>query len=257
MRHTVSRENEAKLRLSREGESDVPPRYGRCIRVLVVEDDPRLADLLSRGLSAEGLVVDLVHSSRHALDALGETSYDVAVLDVGLPDLDGYELCRTMRERAMWCPVLMLTARTAVSDRVNGLDAGADDYLGKPFALAELLARLRALVRRGPVARAPELSVGNLRLNPATHEASRGDVPLDLSLREFALLEAFMRHPGQVLSRATLMDQAWPSGATDQRSNVIEVYVRYLREKIDRPFGVASIENVRGAGYRLRKDAGG
>jgi len=177
------------------------------------------------------------------------------VLDVGLPDLDGYEVCRRMRERAMWCPVLMLTARTAVADRVDGLDAGADDYLGKPFALQELLARLRALVRRGPVARAPELTVGDLRLNPATHEVSRGEVTLGLSLREFALLEAFMRHPGQVLSRSTLMDQAWPGGS-DQRSNVIEVYVRYLREKIDRPFGVKSIENVRGAGYRLRKDAG-
>jgi two-component system OmpR family response regulator len=225
------------------------------IRVLVVEDDPRLSEVLARGLSAEGLIVDLAHAGGQALRAVAELSYDVVILDVGLPDIDGFQVCRAMRERELWSPVLMLTARTAVADRVDGLDAGADDYLAKPFAVEELLARVRALARRGPVERAPVLAVGDLRLNPATHEAWRGDTPVDLSLREFALLEAFMRHPGQVLSRDTLLDQAWPAGS-DQRSNVIEVYVRYLREKIDRPFGVNSLENVRGAGYRLRKDAG-
>jgi two-component system OmpR family response regulator len=225
------------------------------IRVLVVEDDPRLSEVLARGLSAEGLMVDLAHAGRQALGAVAEIAYDVVILDVGLPDIDGFEVCRVMRERELWSPVLMLTARTAVADRVDGLDAGADDYLAKPFAVEELLARVRALARRGPVGRAPVLAVGDLRLNPATHEAWRGDTPVDLSLREFALLEAFMRHPGQVLSRDTLLDQAWPAGS-DQRSNVVEVYVRYLREKIDRPFGVTSLETVRGAGYRLRKDGG-
>jgi two-component system OmpR family response regulator len=190
-----------------------------------------------------------------AIGAFDDTAYDVVVLDVGLPDVDGFAVCRALRERELWAPVLMLTARTAVADRVEGLDAGADDYLGKPFAVEELLARVRALTRRGPIARPPVLQAGDLRLDASTHQAWRGDTPIDLSLREFALLEAFMRHPGQVLSRETLLDQAWPLGA-EQRSNVVEVYVRYLRQKIDRPFGVASLENVRGAGYRLRRDGG-
>lgn len=223
--------------------------------MLVVEDDPRLADVVRRGLGADGLVVDVAPTGRHALEAVGDTTYDVVVLDVGLPDMDGFAVCRALREREVWTPVLMLTARDQVRDRVEGLDAGADDYVAKPFHLEELLARLRALTRRGPVVRAPVLSVGDLRLNPATHEVWRGETPIDLSVREFALLEAFMRHPGHVLSRDALLDQGWPAGS-DQRSNVVEVYVRYLREKIDRPFGVASIENVRGAGYRLRKDGG-
>ncbi|UTI67105.1 response regulator transcription factor [Paraconexibacter antarcticus] len=225
------------------------------MRVLVVEDDPRLSELLLRTLRAEGLLADAVATGALALDAAQGTAYDVVILDVGLPDTDGFAVCAEFRHREMWAPVLMLTARTAVGDRVAGLDAGADDYLAKPFAIEELLARLRALGRRGPVSRAPVLCVGDLRLNPATHEAWRGEVPVDLSPRELALLEAFMRHPGQVLSRETLLDQAWPMAGA-QRSNVVEVYVRYLREKIDRPFGVASLENVRGAGYRLRRDGG-
>ncbi|MCW3040574.1 MAG: response regulator transcription factor [Solirubrobacterales bacterium] len=199
--------------------------------------------------------MDLAPTGARGLQAVTEVSYDVLILDVGLPDTDGFAVCRTLREREVWAPILMLTARSAVTDRVDGLDAGADDYLAKPFAIEELLARLRALARRGPVARPTTLRVGNLRLDPATHEAWRGPAPIALTLREFALLEAFMRHPGQVLSRDALLDQAWPAG-TDQRSNVVEVYVRYLREKIDRPFGVASLENVRGAGYRLRRDGG-
>jgi two-component system, OmpR family, response regulator len=225
------------------------------MRVLVVEDDARVADVVSRGLTAEGLIVDHVPTGERGLAAVDEVAYDVVILDVGLPEMDGFAVCRALRERQVWLPVLMLTARDAVADRVDGLDSGADDYLAKPFALEELLARIRALSRRGPVLRAPVVTVGDLRLNPATHEAWRGDDPLDLSLREFALLEAFMRHPGQVMTRTALLDQAWPAGS-DQRSNVVEVYVRYLREKIDRPFGVNSIENVRGAGYRLRKDGG-
>jgi two-component system OmpR family response regulator len=225
------------------------------MRVLVVEDDTRLSELLDRGLRAEGLMVDLAHSGRQALDAVGQFTYDSIVLDVNLPDMDGFAVCAALRAQEVWVPVLMLTARSDVGDRVQGLDAGADDYVPKPFAFDELLARLRALARRGPVVHAPVLTAGSLRLNPATREVSRGEHAIDLSLREFTLLEAFMRHPGQVLTRDALLDQAWPAGS-DQRSNVIEVYVRYLREKIDRPFGVRSLENVRGVGYRLRRDGG-
>ncbi len=226
------------------------------MRVLVVEDDRRLSELLSRGLQAEGLIVDLASNGDMALRAVGETGYDVIVLDVGLPDRDGFAVCELLRARDVWTPVVMLTSRAGVEDRVIGLDVGADDYLAKPFAFEELLARLRALTRRGPVVRPTVLRAGSLTLNPATREVGRGDAAIDLSLREFALLEVLMRHPGQVLSRDTLLDHAWPAGSR-QRSNVVESYVRYLREKIDRPFGLASIENVRGAGYRLRRDGGG
>jgi two-component system OmpR family response regulator len=225
------------------------------MRVLVVEDDPRLLDLLDRGLRAEGLMVDLAHNGRQALGAVAEFAYDSIVLDVNLPDMDGFEVCAALRKRESWVPVLMLTARSEVADRVQGLNAGADDYVLKPFALEELVARLRALVRRGAVARPTVLTVGSLRLDPATQEVWRDQTPLSLTLREFGMLEAFMRHPGQVLSRRALLDQAWPAGS-EQRSNVVEVYVRYLREKIDRPFGLTSLENVRGAGYRLRRDGG-
>jgi two-component system OmpR family response regulator len=225
------------------------------VRVLVVEDDPRLSKLLVRGLESEGLVVDLRQSGHDALEAIGVMGYEAIVLDVGLPDTDGFTVCRRLRELEIWTPVLMLTARTAVPDRVDGLDAGADDYLGKPFAFEELIARLRALTRRHPVSRPTELMVGDLRLDPTTREVWRGDSPIDLSVREFALLEALMRHPGTVLSRWSLLEQAWPGGL-EPRSNVVEVYVRHLREKIDRPFGVRSLENVRGAGYRLRRDGG-
>lgn len=223
--------------------------------MLVVEDDPRLRDVLLRGLEAEGLAADAVPDGARALSAVSEVEYDAVILDVGLPDMDGNAVCAQLRARGVRLPVLMLTARDGIADRVAGLDAGADDYLAKPFALEELLARLRALWRRDPAVRPTVLEVGALRLNPATHEAWRGDVALDLTLREFGLLEVLMRHPGQVLSRDQLLEHGWPAG-TDQRSNVIEVYVRYLREKIDRPFDVASIENVRGLGYRLRRDGG-
>ena len=172
------------------------------------------------------------------------------VLDVMLPGADGFEICRRMRDSGVWAPVLMLTARDAVDDRVSGLDAGADDYLTKPFAFEELLARLRALTRRAPAERPPVLEVGDLRLDPAAHRAWRGDQELELSAKEFALLELFMRRPGMTLSRTQLLDGAWDI-AFESRSNVIDVYVRYLREKIDRPFGRDSIETIRGVGYRL------
>ena len=223
--------------------------------MLVVEDDVKMAAAIRRGLRFEGIVVDLVEGGDKAIRLAGATEYDAILLDVMLPDVDGFETCRRLRSQGVWVPILMLTARDAVEDRVRGLDTGADDYLTKPFSLAEVLARLRALARRGPIERPTVLEVGDLRLDPATHEVWRGDHEVHLSAREFALLETFMRRPGQVLTQLQLLEAAWDLGY-EQRSNVVEVYVRYLREKIDRPFDVKSLETVRGAGYRLRKDGG-
>ncbi len=221
------------------------------MRVLVVEDERKLGELLRRGLGEEGYAADLADRGEEALWMAQAVPYDAIVLDVMLPGADGFEICRLMRGSGVWAPVLMLTARDAVDDRVNGLDAGADDYLTKPFAFEELLARLRALTRRAPVERPPVLQVGDLRLDPASHRAWRGDQELDLSAKEFALLELFMRRPGVTLSRTQLLDGAWDF-AFESRSNVVDVYVRYLREKIDRPFGHHSLETIRGVGYRLR-----
>jgi two-component system, OmpR family, response regulator len=220
------------------------------MRVLVVEDERKLGELLRRGLGEEGYAADLADRGEEALWMVKAVEYDAIVLDVMLPGADGFEICRRMRDGGVWAPVLMLTARDAVDDRVNGLDAGADDYLTKPFAFEELLARLRALTRRAPAERPAVLEVGDLRLDPAAHRAWRGDQELDLSQKEFALLELFMRRPGMTLSRTQLLDGAWDI-AFESRSNVIDVYVRYLREKIDRPFGRNSIETIRGVGYRL------
>ena len=214
-----------------------------------------MAGLVKRGLEEEGIAVDVANRGEDAVWMAGSTEYDVLVLDVMLPGLDGFEVCRRLRADEVWTPVLMLTARDAVEDRVAGLDGGADDYLVKPFSFEELLARLRALARRGQRERPAVLEVGGLRLDPATRQAWRGDERIDLSAKEFALLEAFMRRPGDVLSRLDLLEHAWDFGY-ENRSNVIDVYVRYLREKVDRPFGVESIETVRGAGYRLRADGG-
>jgi len=177
-------------------------------------------------------------------------SYDAIVLDVMLPGADGFEVCRQLRGNGVWAPVLMLTARDEIDDRVSGLDAGADDYLTKPFAFEELLARLRALARRAPAERPPVIEVGDLRLDPAAHRAWRGERELDLTAKEFALLELFMRRPGVTLSRTQLLDGAWDI-AFERRSNVVDVYVRYLRDKVDRPFGRNSIQTLRGVGYRL------
>ncbi|HET9509406.1 MAG TPA: response regulator transcription factor [Gaiellaceae bacterium] len=223
------------------------------MRALVVEDDVKLAALLRRGLLEEGHVADVAVTGADALWMAGATDYDVVVLDVMLVGIDGFEVCRRLRRSGVWSPVLMLTARDAVEDRVEGLDAGADDYLTKPFSFAELLARLRALGRRGLVERPPVLEVGSLRLDPATRQVWRGEHELALSAKEFALLETFMRRPGQVLSRYDLLEHAWDD-SYENRSNVVEVYVRYLREKIDRPFGERSLETIRGAGYRLRRE---
>jgi two-component system, OmpR family, response regulator len=225
------------------------------MRILIVEDEPKMAALLRRGLGEEGHAVDVVPRAEDALWMAQATEYDAIVLDVMLPGIDGLEACRRLRADGVWAPVLMLTARDEVRDRVAGLDVGADDYLAKPFSFAELLARLRALRRRGAPERPTVLEAGTLRLDPASRDVRRGEETIDLSAKEFALLEALMRRAGDVLSRFQLLESAW-DGDQEHRSNVVDVYISYLREKIDRPFGVRSIETVRGAGYRLRADGG-
>jgi len=225
------------------------------MRVLIVEDDKRMGAAIRRGLQAEDIVADVATNGEDALWMAGATEFDVLVLDVMLPGIDGFETCRRLRDAEVWTPIIMLTARESIEDRVLGLDQGADDYLTKPFSLAELLARLRALARRGPLERPAVLEVGDLRLDPATRQTWRGQDEIHLSGKEFALLEAFMRRPGEVLSQYQLLDFAWDYDY-ENRSNVVEVYVRYLREKIDRPYELNSLETVRGAGYRLRKDGG-
>jgi len=223
------------------------------MRVLIVEDEVKMASVIRRGLREEGLAADVAIKGEDALWMTAAHEYDALVLDVMLPGIDGFETCRRLRARGLWVPILMLTARDAIEDRVAGLDGGADDFLTKPFSFAELLARLRALVRRGSVERPTEIVVDDLRLDPATRRVWRGSKEIELSAKEFALLETFMRRPGQVLSRLQLLEHTWDY-EYDNRSNVIDVYVRYLREKVDRPFGLASLETVRGSGYRLRSD---
>jgi two-component system OmpR family response regulator len=225
------------------------------MRVLIVEDEVKMAGLIRRGLREEGLSADVAVKGEDALWMAGSTSYDAIVLDVMLPGIDGFETCRRLRGDGVWSPVVMLTARAAVEDRIAGLDGGADDYMTKPFSFGELLARLRALARRGPVGQATVLEVGDLRLDPATRRVWRGEREIDLTAKEFGLLESFMRRPGEVLSRLHLLEHAWDYDY-ENRSNVIDVYVRYLRDKVDRPFGRDSIETVRGVGYRLRSDGG-
>ena len=221
------------------------------MRVLLVEDEPRLAQLLRRGLEEQGYAVDVAGDGAEALWLATETAYDTIVLDVMLPTLDGLQVTRQLRAARRWTPVLLLTARDTVDDRVAGLDAGADDYLVKPFSFAELVARVRALVRRARVARPTVHQVGDLRLDPARRRAWRAGVELDLSPKEFALLELFLSRPGEVLSRGTILEHVWDF-AHDPISNVVDQYVAYLRRKIDRPFGRADLETVRGFGYRLR-----
>jgi len=224
------------------------------MRVLVVEDELRMASLIRRGLVTEGLAADVAPTGEDALWMAQAHEYGAIMLDVMLPGINGFETCRRLRDAGVWAPVLMLTGRDAVEDRVAGLDTGADDYLVQPFSFAELLARLRALVRRGEPERPPTLSVGDLMLDPATREVRRGGDEIALSPKEFALLETFMRRPGEVLSRLHLLEHAWDF-ASDARSNVVDVYIRNLRRKIDEPFGRRSLETVRGAGYRLRGEA--
>jgi two-component system, OmpR family, response regulator len=225
------------------------------MRVLIVEDEPKMAGLLRRGLRHEGIAADLAAKGEDAVWMAAATEYDAIVLDLMLPGIDGLEVCRQLRDDGVLSPILMLTARDGVQDRVAGLDSGADDYLVKPFSYAELLARLRALARRANGARAPELRVGDLRMDPAKHRVWRGDEEIELSAKEFAVLEVFMRRPGEVLSRFQLLEHAWDY-EYENRSNIVDSYVRLLRRKIEAPFGLRSIETVRGAGYRLREDGG-
>jgi two-component system, OmpR family, response regulator len=221
------------------------------MRVLIVEDEVKLASLIRKGLREEGLLADVAIKGEDALWMADANTYDAIVLDVMLPGIDGFETCGRLRAAGVLTPILMLTARDAVEDRIAGLDTGADDYLAKPFDFGELLARLRALARRGPTERAPVLRVGDLELDPARRTVRRGESEIPLRGKELQLLEVFMRHPGEVLSRYQLLEGAWDMGY-EHKSNVIDVYVRYLREKVDRPFGVETIETVRGAGYRLK-----
>ena len=223
------------------------------MRVLVVEDKVKLAGLLRRALRGEGLAADVAVRGEDALWMAGATRYDAIVLDLMLPGIDGIETCRRLRADGVWTPVLMLTARGGLPDRVAGLDGGADDYMTKPFELAELMARLRALARREPAPRPTVLEVGGLRLDPATREVTRDGQPIDLPAKCFSLLEVFMRHPGVVLSRFELLESAW-EGDYENRSNVVDQHVRALRDRIDRPFGLRSLETIRGSGYRLRED---
>jgi two-component system OmpR family response regulator len=226
------------------------------MRVLIVEDEAKMAGLIRKGLRQEGVAADIANKGEDALWMAGSTEYDAIILDLMLPGIDGFEVCRRLRADGVWSPILMLTARDGVPERVAGLDAGADDYLVKPFSYAELLARLRALARRGNGERSPELHVGDLRLDPAKHQVWRGDTEIELSTKEFAVLEVFMRRPGEVLSRFQLLEHAWDY-EYENRSNIVDSYVRLLRRKIDKPFGVESIQTVRGAGYRLRENGGG
>jgi two-component system, OmpR family, response regulator len=224
------------------------------VRVLLIEDEPKLTSLLRSGLREEGMLADVAVNGEDGMWAAKENDYDAVVLDVMLPDINGFEVCRRLRAASVWTPILMLTARSAVGDRVTGLDAGADDYLVKPFAFDELLARLRALLRRGPVPNSTVLSVGDLRLDPAARRVWRGDQEVVLTAQEFSLLHTMARRPGLVLSREQLVHLAWDM-AYEQRSNVVDVCVSGLRDRVDRPFGRHSVQTVRGVGYRLSADA--
>ncbi|QHC24880.1 response regulator transcription factor [Streptomyces sp. GS7] len=225
------------------------------MRILVVEDEPKMRGLLRRALTEEGYAVDVAADGLQALALTDVAAYDAMVLDVMLPGPDGFEVCATLRHRGIWLPVLMLTAKDAVADRVHGLDGGADDYLTKPFSLDELMARLRALIRRGPVERPTVLTAGDLSLDPATRTVRRGDKEIPLTGKEYALLEALMHRPGTVLTRAVLVEHCWDLG-TSPGSNVVDAHIKALRDKIDRPYGTRAVETVRGAGYRIRRDGG-
>jgi two-component system OmpR family response regulator len=223
------------------------------MRVLLVEDEPKMADLLGSGLREEGLLADVARNGEEGVWAAGEHTYDALIIDVMLPDIDGFEVCRRIRSADASTPILMLTARSAIGDRVAGLDAGADDYLVKPFAFEELLARLRALLRRGRVTRSSALLVGDLCVDPVGRRVWRGDTEVVLTAQEFSLLQTLARRPDQVLSREQLLHLAWDI-AREEHSNIVDVCVRGLRNRIDRPFGRHTLQTVRGVGYRLAED---
>jgi DNA-binding response OmpR family regulator len=220
------------------------------MRVLAVEDDAALTDALDKGLRAAGFSVDTVGSAEDALDRLAVNPYDLMLLDLGLPGADGLSLLSVIRERELGVPVLVLTARGTVGDRVLGLDAGADDYLPKPFAFPELLARIRALLRRGPQVTPSILRVGDLELDPARLEARRGDRPLPLTTKEFAILEYFMRHAGMLVTRTMLLEGCWDEGY-DGLSNLVDVHVGRLRRKLDHPGAPPLIHTIRAAGFLM------
>jgi two-component system OmpR family response regulator len=224
------------------------------MRVLIADDDQRLGALLVRGMASDSISADLVSSGQEAIVRATATDYAVIVTEITLPDLDGFQVCQRIRHEQVDAPILILSSRDTIEDRIHGLDCGADDYVGKPFAFRELLARLRAMSRRGPIPRSVVLQAGDLCLNSARHEVIRDDTRIDLSRKEFAVLEALMREPGRVVSRFELLEQAW-GYHYENRSNVVEVYIRYLREKIDRPFARHSLQTVRGVGYRICADA--
>ena len=223
------------------------------MKVLLVEDQAKMARLLHDGLTEEGFLVEVAATGSEALWLIDDREYDALVLDVMLPDIDGFEVCRRLRAAGTGTPILMLTARDAVVDRVAGLRAGADDYVAKPFAFDELLARLHALGRRGAVAPNELICAGGLRLDPRQHRVWRDEVDIDLGGRSFAVLEALMRRAGRVLSREELVHLAWDH-AQEARSNIVDVCVKTLRDKVDKPFGTSSVETVRGSGYRIRAD---
>ncbi len=220
------------------------------MRILVVEDEVKIARAIARGLENEGYAAEVVHDGDDAVFWATEQAFDAIILDVMLPGRDGFTVCRDLRAAGVSTPVLMLTARGSVEDRIGGLDAGADDYLVKPFAFGELLARLRALLRRGPAERSPEIVVGDIVIDPAAHTVTREGVPVELSAREFSLLEYLARHPGEVMRRADILDHVWATDY-DGLSNVVDVYIGYLRKKLETPFDSKVIHAVRGVGYRL------
>lgn len=225
------------------------------MRVLVVEDEPAMADALRTGLEAEGFAVDVAADGEAGLWLATEHPYDVILLDIMLPKRNGYQVCRALREAQVWTPVLMLTAKDGDLDEAEALDTGADDYVSKPFAFVVLLARIRALLRRGAVERPAELVAGDLRLDPAGHKAFRGEVQIELTAREFSILEFLMRRAGEVASKTEIMAHVWDF-AFEGDPNIVEVYVRSLRKKVDLPFDRKAIETVRGAGYRLDRHGG-
>jgi two-component system, OmpR family, response regulator len=231
----------------------MPAPRGCPVRILVVEDHHEMAELIEQRLREEAFSVDVAPTGEDGVFLAVEYDFDAIVLDVLLPGIDGFETCRRIRDAGRWAPILMLTARDAVADRVRGLDFGADDYLVKPFSFSELLARLRALIRRGSSERPPTISVGDLTLDPSSHEVHRDGTAIELTAKEFALLEYFLRHPGEALTRSRLLEHVWDF-AYDGDSNVVDVFVRQLRDKVDRPFGASSIETIRGVGYRFRDE---
>ena len=225
------------------------------MRLLVVEDETRLAEGLKRGLEAEGFAVDVAANGTDGLWLARENRYAVILLDIMLPGVNGYLVCRALREAGDWTPVLMLTAKDGEWDQVEALDTGADDYLTKPFSFAVLVARVRALIRRGAAARPAVLTAGDLTVDPATREVRRADVAVDLTAREFAVLEFLIRRAGEVVSKSEILEGVWDFDF-DGDPNIVEVYIRHLRNKVDRPFARASIQTLRGAGYRLAVDGG-